>query len=72
MSAKFPRGGEQTHSQPSIYKIRILDLMLLPKTVFHVKGYTTVQIMQVRIMAKYHIRRVSIRRVKLKSAKITC
>ena len=31
MSAKFPRGGEQTHSQPSIYKIRILDLMLLPK-----------------------------------------
>ena len=40
MSAKFPRGGgrEQNHSQPSVYKIRILDLMLLPKNSVPCKG----------------------------------
>ena len=26
MSAKFPRGGEQTHSQPSVYYIYFSDL----------------------------------------------
>ena len=39
MSAKFPRGGEQTHSQPSVYMTLNNTVQLLTNVEVDMKGY---------------------------------